>query len=212
MADGKIRGAFNDEQFEAFCRELQELPAKQRTLEGIATLFEQRTGIRASVMAAKSFKDGPFSRYLERLNSGRETREALCAAAGAGVHPLDAIEEAAVIELQDHLTGAEGGDVDVQWIISQLVKLRMSISMREETRRKAEDLERKQRETTAKLEIAEQQMKLRDEQIARLQREKEDWEQKKEKAKAAIAQAAKKGGITADTRKLLEKALTEEAS
>ncbi len=203
---GKIQGAFNDEQFEAFCRELQELPAKSRTLEGIAKLFEERTGLKASVMAAKSFVDGPFARHLEKLNRGRETREALVSAAGAGVHPLDAIEEATVLELQDHLTNAEGGAIDVNFLSSQLVKLRTSISMREESKRKERDLERKISESEKKLALADQQMKLRDEQIAKLQDQANERAEKNAKAKAALETAKKKGGLTRESLAKIEEA------
>lgn len=184
MADhGKIRGGFNDEQFEAFCEELRALPAKQRTLEGIAALFEERTGLKASVEAARTFKGGPFARYLEKLEHGRQAREALCAAAGAGVHPLDALEEAAVIELQDHLTNAES--VDVEWLGKQLVKLRMSISMREDSRRKNENLERLQSETAAKLQIAEQRGRTEKERADKLERERAAWEAAQKKVAEA---------------------------
>lgn len=207
---GKITGAFNDEQFEAFCQELMALPKKERTLEGIAALFQARTGVYASPNAAKSFKAGPFARYIEKLHHGRETREALCAAAGTGVHPLDALEEAAVIELQDHLTESE--TIDVDWLGKQLLKLRTSISMRESERRKDENLARLQSETEKKLEVADKQLRLRDEQIAKFAREKADWQSRQEKIQAAVDTAAKKGGLTADTRKLIEAAMKGEAA
>lgn len=106
-----------------------------------------------SNMAATTLRDGPFKRYVERLHAGRETREALCAAAGAGVHPLDAIEEAMVIELQDHLTAPEGGKIDIGFVVGQLVKLRTAISMREDSRRKQLETEAKLREMGQKLQL-----------------------------------------------------------
>ena len=201
---GKIKGAFNDEQFEAFCQELMALSSKERTLEGIAAFFQKRTGVYASPMAAKSFKEGPYARYIEKLSRSKDTREALCAAAGVGVHPLDAIEEAAVIELQDHLTESE--TVDVEWLGKQLVKLRMSISMREESRRKNEDLARKQTETEAKLKLAAQQVELRDQQIAKLKAEAEERTEKIAKAKAALTAVKSKAGLTKETLAKIEEA------
>ena len=198
MMSGKIKGAFNDEQFEAFCEELRALPARERTLEGIARIFRDRTGIEASVMAAKSFKDGPFARYLEKLSAGRQTREALVAAAGAGAHPLDAIEEAAILELQDHLTEAEGGEVDVSWVASQLLKLRTALTMREDSRRKNEDLERKQRETAAKLELVEQIKLVAEERAKKLERERETWERKQREIAEQLDRARNATGKKAD--------------
>lgn len=199
------------DKFAAMCDELRGL-AETPLIEEVREVLV-RYGVtsptskdgKPSLMAARALRDGPFKRYVERLNAGRETREALCAAAGAGVHPLDAIEEAMVIELQDHLAEAE--TLDVKWVVSQLVKLRTSITMREDTRRKQADLERKQRETTAKLELAEARERLYAEQIARFEREKADWEKKRSDALAALAVAEKKGGVTADTRKLIEDAM-----
>jgi hypothetical protein len=196
-----------------------ELLAELRALAGKPTLKQiadvmVRYGVtsptakdgRPSPMAAKTLRDGPFKRYLERLNSGRETREALCAAAGAGVHPLDAIEEAMVIELQDHLTGAESGEVDIKFVVDQLTKLRASISMREDSHRKQTDLERKQRETASKLELAEKQLVLRDEQIAKLQADAKDRTERAAQAKAALTGIKAKGGITKETLAQIEKA------
>lgn len=188
MADGKIRGAFNDEQFEAFCQELQALPEKERTLKGIAAFFEKRTGIVASHEAARTFKEGPWSRYLERINAGREAREQLCAAAGAGKHPVDAMEDMVAIELQDHLLAPEGGQINVEWVVKQLATLRASISMRENSRRQQLDLERKQRESEAKLALAEQREKLLLEQVNVLEREREKWERAQKKIAEASEQ------------------------
>src|SRR5690606_6217132 len=98
----------------------------------------------------------------------------------------DAIEEAMVIELQDHLTAADGGAVDVKFVVGQLIKLRTSISMREDARRKQVDLERRLRETEAKLSLAEQQERLRAEQVAKLQREKAAWEAKQAAAQEIV--------------------------
>lgn len=197
-------------EFERMLADLHAISAEP-TLEQIRAVMV-RYGIKSpsakdgtpSNGAATTLRDGPFKRYVERLHAGRDTREALCAAAGAGVHPLDAIEEAMVIELQDHLIAPEGGAIDIKFVIGQLVKLRMAISMREESHRKQADLERKQKETEAKLELAEQREELLKQQIALFQRKQTDWEEQRAKLQAAVTTAAKKGGITPATRKLIE--------
>lgn len=183
--------------FEAMLEELRQLSAKP-TLAQIRDVMI-RYGITSpkakdgapSQMAAKTLRDGPFARYIERINAGRETREALCAAAGAGAHPLDAIEEAMVLELQDHLVGADGGAVDIQFVISQVMKLRTAISMREDSRRK-------QSETEAKLEIAEQRTKLLQEQNAKLERARVEWEEKREQVAAQLNRAKNAPAASAD--------------
>jgi len=196
-------------QFEALLAELRQISAKP-TLEQIRDVMI-RYGITSptakdglpSNMAAKTLRDGPFDRYIKRLEAGREAREKLCAAAGAGKHPVDAMEEMVAIELQDHFTS--GSAIDIEWVTKQLLKLRTSISMREESHRK-------QSETDAKLEIAEQRVKLLGEQVAKFEREKADWEKKRADTLAAVATAAKKGGITADTRKMIEAAMKGEVA
>lgn len=198
--------------FSALCEELRAI-AERPTLAQVRAVLV-RYGVtsptardgKPSPMSAKAVLDGPFARYVARLNAGRETREALCSAAGAGVHPLDALEEAMVLELQDHLTGAEAGGVDVKWVIDQLTKLRASISMRENSRRQQADLERKQRETESKLALAEQRERLFQEQIAKLQADAAERAEQAAQAKAALTAAVKRGGITKDTLARIEEA------
>ncbi|WP_221029912.1 hypothetical protein [Actomonas aquatica] len=181
----KIEKHLSHEELGEFCQRLLEMPGQERTLAGIQGLAAEY-GITVSHEGARSFKGGPFARYIEKLEAGKRTRDALVHAAGAGIHPLDAIEEAMVIELQDHLTEAE--EIDVKFVIGQVMKLRTSISMREETRRKQTDLERKLRESEKKIQIADSELRIRDERIAKLEREREAWEQKKREL-AAQAEA-----------------------
>jgi hypothetical protein len=135
-----IENALTEEQLTAFCKELRDLPGKERSFRGIQAVAK-RWGITISHEAAGTFKKGPYARHLEKLNRSRETREALCSAVGAGAHPLDAMEEALVLELQDHLTESE--TPDVKFIVGQLLKLRQAISMREDTKRKGFESEKK---------------------------------------------------------------------
>jgi predicted RNA-binding protein with RPS1 domain len=193
------------EKFSAMCEDLRAIAARPTLAQVREVLVrygvtspKARDG-KPSAMAAKAVLDGPFARYVARLNAGRETREALCAAAGAGVHPLDAIEEAMVLELQDAIVGADGGEIDVKWIVDRLSQLRSSISMRENSRRQQADLERKQKETEAKLALAEQREALFREQIEKLQADREERERKKQELLARIESAKKKSGLTKET-------------
>ncbi|ACB76692.1 hypothetical protein [Opitutus terrae] len=183
------------EKFAAFCSELRALAAKPTLVQVQAVLV--RYGVtsptsksgKPSPMAAKAVLDGPFARYVARVNAGRETREALCAAAGAGVHPLDAIEEAMVIELQDQLVGAKDGEVDVKYIVDQLTKLRASISMRENSRRQQQDLERKLTDSEARRATAERAVRVLERRLEAAQFDA---------AKAALAHVKQLGAIAGD--------------
>lgn len=203
----KIEEALTHAQFAEFCEKLLALPGKQRTLRGIQNVASEY-GITVSHEGAKSFKKGPFARYIERLNRSRETREALCAAVGAGVHPLNAIEDAMVIELQDHIAEAE--TVDIKFVVGQLTKLRTAISMREDSHRKQTDLERRLRESEKKIEVAEKQVKLRDEQIAKLTSERADREAKLRTQAEALQQTTKKASASPDEIRTQTVALIDE--
>jgi len=198
--------------FAAFLDALHALSARP-TLEQIQSVMVAHgvqsptaKGGMPSLMAAKTVREGPYARYLEKIESGKQMREALVNAANDGHHPLDAIEEAMVIELQDHLTEAEEG-VDVKFVIGQVMKLRASISMRKDSDRKQADLERKLRESVKKIEVADSQLKMRDEQIAKLERDRAEWERKRIEMQEAVKRAQTRGGMDAETLETLERKL-----
>lgn len=201
------------EAFDAFMEDLRALSARP-TLDQIVKVMVAH-GIESptakdgtpSLMAAKTVREGPFARYLEKLNAGRQMREALVNAANEGQHPLDAIEEAMVIELQDHLTEADEG-IDVKFVIGQVMKLRASISMRKDSERKHADLERKLRESEKKIEVADSQLRMRDEQIGKLERDRAEWEETRVKAKAALEKVSKgaRGGLSKAALQQIEEA------
>lgn len=137
---GLIESKLSDAEFTKFCDELLALQGAGRTLKAIQDLARSH-GIEGSRMAASTFRDGPLARYRAKLENGRATREALCAAAGAGQEPLAAIEAAMVLELEDYIGNAE--KLDLNWVTNQLVKLRGSISQRESQRQMELDLKRK---------------------------------------------------------------------
>jgi hypothetical protein len=203
----KIEKELTEAQKTEFCARLYALTGKDRELAGIQRLAADY-GITISHMSASRFRDGPYRRYLEKLERGRDTADALVAAVRGGSHPLDAIEEATVLELQDHLTSGE--KIDIEWVVKQLVKLRTSISMRDESRRKQADLERRLAESEKKIEIANAQLRLANERSEKHERERLVWEETRAKAKAALeaasAPAARKG-ITAETLRKAQEAL-----
>jgi predicted RNA-binding protein with RPS1 domain len=200
----KIRAMLNDEQFREFCTRIMQLPAgSESTLADFQKLASEY-GINVSLMGAKSFKEGPFARWVEKLERGRASTEALVEAARGGASNLDALEEVAIMELQDHVTS--GSEIDLKFLVSQLTKLRLNLSMREESRRKQTDLERKLRESEKRIEVADKQLSLRDEQIAKLERERAEWAESKAKAKAALETIKTRGGLTKETLARIEEA------
>lgn len=182
-------------QFEQMLADLRALSADP-TLEQIRDVMI-RYGIRSpqakdglpSNMAARTLKLGPFKRYIERIEAGREAREQLCTAAGAGAKPIDAMEEMVAVELQDHFTA--GGPIDIEWVTKQMLKLRTSISMGEESRRKQQDLERKIADSEAARVQNEQRTAILEKRLELVQLDA---------AQAAIEHAKEIRGVLADTK------------
>lgn len=200
----KIESELTHEQFAQFCERLLGLPGKRRTLAGVQALAREY-GISVSPMGAKSFKDGPFARYLQKLEKARAGTEALVAAAGAGIHPLDALEEAMVLELQDSVTS--GGPIDVKAMVSQLSKLRASITARENSRRQQADLERRIQDSESHRAVLETSIELANQRVAKLEREAAAAAEKIAAAKAKLTEAAKpRKGLTPETLKRIEEA------
>lgn len=200
----KIESELTHEQFAQFCERLLGLPGKRRTLAGVQALAREY-GISVSPMGAKSFKDGPFARYLAKLEKARAGSEALVAAAGAGIHPLDALEDAMVLELQDAITS--GGTIDVKWVVAQLTKLRASLTMREEARRKQTDLTRRLQDSESRRAATDKAIELANQRVAKLEREAAAAAEKIAAAKAKLTEAAKpRKGLTPETLKRIEEA------
>jgi len=200
----KIESELTHEQFAQFCERLLGLPGKRRTLAGVQALAGEY-GISVSAMGAKSFRDGPFSRYLHKLEKARAGAEALVAAAGAGIHPLDSVEDAMVIELQDAITS--GAEVDVKWVVSQLTKLRASITARENSRRQQSDLERRLADSESHRALADTAIELANQRVRKLEREAKIAAEKIAAAKAKLTEAARpRRGLTPETLKRIEEA------
>lgn len=200
----KIESELTHEQFAQFCERLLGLPGKRRTLAGVQALAREY-GISVSPMGAKAFKDGPFSRYLQKLEKARASSEALVAAAGAGIHPLDALEDAMVLELQDAIT--TGDRVDVKWVVAQLTKLRASLTARENSRRQQADLERKLQDSESRRAATDKAIELANQRVAKLEREAAAAAEKIAAAKTKLTEAAKpRKGLTPETLKRIEEA------
>lgn len=196
-------------QLQAFLEELKALSAKP-TLSQIQA-SAKRYGIDVSLMGARTFRKTTFADHLARLQRGREKTETiLTALRGSGAHPLDAVEEAAAVDLLDAYTESE--EVDTEKVIKAALNLRSSVSMRVGDARRAKELELKQAESEVRIRLAEQNRDLASRRAEKLEREKRDWERRQKEAEAALETVQKKGGITAETRAFIEKALKGEAA
>ncbi len=206
-----VEQQLSDAQIKDFCERVRTTPGAAKSPTIIQRLMIEAGVIsptaedgKPSKEAATSFRDGTLKRYLERIDRATEITNALVKSAGAGGDRLTALEEVILIELQDHIAQAE--TVDINFLTTQVMKLRTSISMRKKDERDREDLDRRQRETAAKLELAEKREALFTEQIAKLERERAEWEEKKAAAKAALTEVKKKGGLTKESLKAIEEA------
>lgn len=190
---GKIENTLSVEQLDAFLAELRGLSAKP-TLAQIQEAAK-RYGVEVSLMGAKTFRDNTFAGHLARLSNGREkAAQILAAVREGGAHPLDAVEEAAAADLLDAYTSGE--DVDTGAIVKIALQLRASLEQRKDRDRQDADLARKLRETESKIQLADSQLKLRDQQIAKLEDAARERAEKNAAAKAALSQLRKKGGLT----------------
>lgn len=200
---GKIANTLSHEQLVQMLDELRALSAKP-TLAQIQAVAA-KYGVDVSLEGAKTFRKSTWEDHLARLAAGREKAQGILnQIRGDTAHALDAVEEAAAIDLLDQYTSGE--EVDVAQVVKIAMTLRSSIEQRKDRERNDRDLERKLKETDAKLELADKQAKLRDQQIRDLEAKAAEREEKNRKAKAALESAKKKGGLTKDTLAQIEEA------
>lgn len=179
----KIEGSLSHAQLAALLDELRGVSAKP-TLAQIQEAAA-RHGVQVSLMGAKTFRDSTFDAHLARLRAGREkSAQILAAVREGGAHPLDAVEEAAAADLLDAYTSGE--EVDTAALVKTALALRSSIESRHDRNRADAELERKLRETEARIRIDAQNLRIAEERAAKLEREREAWERKeREVARAA---------------------------
>ena len=178
----KISSSLTTEQLQDFCKRLAQV--KGPTLKKIQELAGE-WGIDISLMSATSFRDGPFARHLARLRRGKEMTDAILGAVREGSSALDASEELAAQELLDVLTEVDEDErPDVGKLSGTILNLRMAASARRGD-------ERKDRETEKKLELADQR-------IAKLEREKTEWDEQRAKITAQLARVTNAPAASAD--------------
>lgn len=160
-----IEQKLSDERLEKFLAELHATPGT-RTLRVIQETAA-RYGIKISPMAATSFRDGPLDDYLAALKAKSERAQRVAAYAREGV----SMTEAASLRLQESVFDKlMSGDVD-----DLTAEERNIYSLIIERARLGD-------QRGAKLTA---DLKLRDEQLAKLLREKTEWEEERAKIRAA---------------------------
>lgn len=166
----KIEQSLSEEQLEKFLAELNATPGT-RTLRIIQDCAA-RYGIKISLPSATAFRDGPLEDYLTTLKAKSERAQRVAAYAREGV----SMTEAASIRLQESVFDKlMSGDVE-----DLTAEERNIYSLIIERARLGD-------QRGAKL-VAD--LKLKDEQLEKLRREKTEWEEQRLKIKA-VTEAAK---------------------
>lgn len=189
----KIENSLPHEQLLQLIEELRALSGKP-TLKQIQEAAKKH-GVEVSLMGAKTFRDNSFEAHLQRLRRGKEMAEAITTAVRDGNgSALDAAEEIAAQELLDALTDVDAdGRPNIAAASKVIVNLRLAASSRQDTARKIQ-------ETEAKLRIAEEQVK-------KLEGQREERDRKKAELLEKVAAAKKKGGITKESLARIEEAV-----
>lgn len=181
----KIETSLTPEQLHEFLRRALQL--KGTKLKDIKALAEE-FGIEISLMSARTFRLGKFAAHLERIERAKEQIDQLKAVMADGTDTIDASLKIAAAGLLDQMTSGDEVDlVEVSKIIQRLMT----------SREKREKIDM----SAAKLEA---DLRLRDEQVAKLSAEREEREARKKQLQETIAQAKSKGAITRETLERIE--------
>ena len=182
-----IEQTFPEPEIDALVDALHALPPGQRTLKRIQDWASER-GLRISKMSAKNFKDRTFEERLAELRAKREMAELIVEAADAGKGITDAGMSMAVKRRFDQLASGESIDDET------LSTIMLDLSRARQGDQRAKKLEA--------------DLRLRDEQIAKLEADREDRARKAAEAREVLAKGAKaaKAGLTPETLKRIEEA------
>jgi hypothetical protein len=159
-------------------------------------------GVTISHETANQYRTGIIARELERLRRNAEQSRQLVDLVKENV-PVGAANavrlQMAISDKLDELPADASAD-DLATLATANEK--MLASARNE-KRLASDLQ----VATKRIEVADKQLALRDEQIQRLQREKTEWEELRAKTKAALENVKNvKGGLSKEALKRIEEA------
>jgi len=177
-----IAQELTDEQLDSFIRELAALPKKERKLKDIRHKAAEM-GITISLMSAKSFRDTTFQRYLAKMESAQKAARLVEDVDRGGSTLADASAKLLSKRIFDQLMDAEDEDsaeaVDLDQMTLAVARLRRGNVQ--------------QAALEAKLKEYEDQARERAEQKAALTK--------------TLDKEQKRGGITAETRALIDQEL-----
>lgn len=175
----KIESSLDPAMLQEFFKRCAQLKGtKLKDIQALASEF----GIDISLMSATTFRDGAFARHLEKIQRSKEKIEQLQALMADGTDTIDAALKVTADDLFDKITsGDEVDPLDTSLIISRLMKSR---AVKDTVGQNAVKLEA--------------DLKLRDQQIAKLQRDQTDWEDKRAKISAQLDKVRAATPATAD--------------
>lgn len=188
MSDrNKIAQELTVDELSEFVAELAALPGKERTLEAIKGKAKER-GIEISLMSAKSFRDTTFERHLARMRTAQDVASQVEGIEAGGNTLANASAKLLARRIFNDLLEADENETDVD-----IDALTLSVSRLRQGDVRKDEAGRRQAETDARL------------------REFERREREREEKKAALSKTldkeVKRGGITAETRKLIDQEL-----
>jgi hypothetical protein len=174
----KIETSLTPEQLQEFflrCSQLRGV--KLRDIQALADEF----GVEISLMSAKAFKEGDaWQEYLDGLKRKRELAESVAAIAQNGVALSDGATSKFAAKVFDAIDSLDPEDIGTE----RGNNVSLAIARLRQGDQRAKKLEA--------------DLKLRDEQIARLERERTEWEQKRAQVAAALDRAKNAPAATAD--------------
>lgn len=182
----KIETSLTPEQLQEFflrCSQLRGV--KLRDIQALAEEF----GVEISLMSARSFRAGEaWQDYLDDLKRKSEFAESVATLAQNGVGLSDGAATKFAAKVFDAVDRLDVGEVAGEK--GNTVSLAIARLRQGDQRAK-------------KLEA---DLRLRDEQVARLERERTEWEAKRDQAKAALNAVKSRGGLTKEALQRIEEA------
>lgn len=159
-------------------------------------------GVEISHETANQYRTGIIARELERLRRNAEQSRQLVELVKENVP----VGEANAVRLQMAISDK----LDTLPIDATAEDLATLSAANEKIRASARNERRLESDLSVarkRIEVADKQLALRDEQIQRLQREKQEWDEQRAKAKAALENVKNvKGGLSAEALKRIEEA------
>ena len=175
----KIETSLTPEQLQEFFKRCYQL--KGCILKDIQALAEE-FDIEISHSSAARFKAGAFQEYLAELKAKREMAETVASVAKSGLSLSDA---AASVLSQKIFDQALNLDATGEGALDESNTLSLALS---------------------RLRTGDQRAKLLESQLRESEQRAQEWQEKREKAKAALTEATSKGGLTKETLAKIEEA------